>query len=224
MNGDHNPYKLTPKAVSSTAVTAPSQQQPSQGQQLQAVEPNEWKTLTKGTKVNYEKSDGKVASGYVNTTDGTILQLYNKDYKTGRYINWSVPFSNIKRLSIIAQPYVKQATSGPAQVVTSPYQEFQQKMQQIQSSPSPSLSQSPYAPTPAPAPVQSSMQMPMQMQMDSHISEQMIDRKINDIEARYNAKISALEQELKKTKTDLNEIVVFLSGLQVVLKSKGIVK
>lgn len=218
MASDQNPYKLTPASINqpakstTTTVTA----------EYQAIDSSEWDKLTKGTKISYEKKlDGKVSSGYVNSVDmqAQVLRMYNKDYKTGRYINWDVPFNNIKRISVVAQPYMKQASSGPAQVI-SPFQQFQaeiaslpmqsQPMQQMQSQPMQQMQMQP-------------MQSPSQSFATS-VDHSIIERKINELDSKYAAKISGLEQELKNIKANLNEIVVYLTGLQVVLKSKGITK
>lgn len=218
---DHNPYKLTPVQTTRPTTARPASATPV-ASDYQALDPSEWKTLTKGTKITYERADGKVSSGYVNSVEGQVLRMYNKDYKTNKYINWDVQFSSIKRISIVAQPYMKQASSGPAQVIQeSPYQMQPQQQQQPQPQqsiqpqqfiqPQPQVFMQPAAPTPS--------------QMFSvGVDQSLLERKITELESRHNSRIVALEQELKKAKADLNEIVVFLTGLQTVLKSKGITK
>ena len=220
MAGEHNPYKLTPAAVGQRPSSSGPTSQPSASAEYQALDSSEWKTLTKGTKIAYEKkSDSKTSSGYVDSIDqqSQTLRMYNKNYLTNKYVNWSVPFANIKRISIVAQPYMKQASSGPASVV-SPYQQFQSDMASLP------LPQQPQQP------MQQQFMQPQQQQFmpsqsfTASVDQSIMDRKISEIESKYAAKISGLEQELKNVKANLNEIVVFLTGLQVVLKSKGITK
>ncbi len=223
MASDHNPYKLTPAVVSrpsSASASSVSAATP----EYRAIDSSEWGSLTKGTKITYEKkSDGKTASGYVNSVDqqNQVLRMYNKDYRTNKYINWDIPFNNIKRISIVAQPYMKQAQSGPAPVI-SPYQQFQAEMAQHQSLPA---SQSPMQPAqPIMMPQQQQMYQPSPSQSMQSIDLSIIERKMNELDSKYAAKISGLEQEIKGLKANLNEIVVFLTGLQVTLRAKGITK
>jgi hypothetical protein len=213
MSNDHNPYKLTPVQPRSSSA-APVSRSSASASEYQAIGPDDWRTLTKGTKISYERADGKVSSGYVNSVEGQVLRMYNKDYRTGKYINWDMQFSNIKRISIMAQPYMKQAASGPAQII-----QESQPMQPMQ------VQQSPYQQQPMQAPQQVFMQPPTPSQMFSAgVDQSLLERKITELESKHNSRIIALEQELKKAKADLNEIVVYLTGLQTVLKSKGITR
>lgn len=171
------------------------------------------RTTPRGAIIKYTKPDGKEVTAFINSIDGDEIKLYNKDTRTGKYINWTIKASQVRNLRIDGQ--VRQ-TPAPRPAEMDGYQ--MQPQQGYQMQPQPAM---PLPPQPAmPMPMQYPMYPPVSSMLARDLDERAIEKRIDELIKKYDSEILTLRgeiAELKKRNDQLNGVV---SSIYNVMQSK----